>query len=139
MAGVLALVVAAGKRLTAAVLARIGAFVLRFSRAWHLALLLAAVALLHHLLGTRRALARVALRLAAMLATVKQLVADLAAEHLFLHGALHRFCAASTSTVAHHIGLARRARARVTEQSAGMATTLNSAADLATAVGQFGP
>lgn len=70
--------VAAGQRPTTALLAGIAALVLVFARALHLALLLATVAVLLNLLGTRGALARMAFCLAAMLAAVKRFVADLA-------------------------------------------------------------
>jgi len=52
---------------------------------------------------------------------------------------LHRLGAAPTATAAHHVGLAWRAGTRVTEQSAGVAASLDTAADLPATVGQLGP
>lgn len=137
MARVLALVIAARQRLAAALLARITALVLALARARHLAVLLAAMAVLLHLLRAGGALPGMALRLAPVLAAVEQLVTDLAAQQVLLHGALHRLGAAPAAAAAHHIGLARRTRSRVTEQCAGMTAALDPAAYLAAAVRQF--
>lgn len=138
VARVFALVIAARQRLATALLARVAALVLALARACHLAVLLAAMAVLLHLLRAGDALPGMALRLAPVLAAVEQLVADLAAQQILLHGALHCLGAAPAAATAHHIGLTRRTRARVTEQGAGMTAALDPAAYFAATVRQFG-
>lgn len=137
MTRILALVIAARQRLAAALLARVAALVLRLPGAQHLALLLAAMAVLLHLLRARLALARMAGLLAAMLAAVEQLVANGVALQRLLHGALHYLGGTTAAAAARHVRLARRTRARMTEQGAGMAAALDATAELAAAVGQL--
>lgn len=135
MAGILAFMIAAGQRFAAALLARIAALILAFAGALHLALLLAAMAMLLHLLRARLTLARMARLLAAMLAAVEQLVANGLTLQRLLHGALHQLGGASAAAAATDIRLAWRTRTGMAEQRARMAAALNTAAQLATAVG----
>lgn len=137
MARILAFVIAAWQRLATALLARIAALILSLAGAQYLPLLLAAVTILLHLIRTRLTLARMAGLLTAMFAAVQQLIANSFALQRLLHGALHQLGGASAATAAIHIRLTRRTRTRMTEQCARMTTALNTAAQLATAVGQL--